>query len=101
MSHLFALKDFDPGSMYVIESCPCGARRKRTRGGTIQWEQADGHFSGKKTPCLGAYSTPVLPQPATLRREPPLIEAIAIIRLLIEDRPRGEICAKNFLTAYA
>lgn len=108
MNHQFIRKEIEPGQFYVIESCLCGAKRRRTKGGTILWEQNNGTFSRHKTPCFGSYSTKPVVKETDLeaftsqeeKHQPPLIEALAIIRLLMEDRPKGERCAKNFLMSY-
>jgi hypothetical protein len=98
--HIFIHKEIEAGTDFVIESCVCGQRRKRFASTRITWEQADGSFTGRHTECYGAYANPVKPTPP-IYGTPPMIEAIAIIRLLIEDRPKGERCAKNFLSSYA
>jgi len=103
MNHDFIKKEIAPGADFVVESCLCGARLRRYRSTRVLWEQPDGTFSAHKTGCFGHYANPIEAPPAVrqMTGTPPIIEAIAIIRLLMEDRARGEACARNFLQSYA
>lgn len=103
--HIFLKKELPPGADFVLESCHCGARRRRYASTRVLYEQSNGTFSIHKTECLGAYAQPVETHERTPAVKnlgaPPLLEAVVIIRLLLEDRRRGELCAKNFFQSYA